>query len=87
MLISTKISIYLVPSNGANLPEQVLSNLDIRRIQYGETRNIIALGDGSIILNQENENEVIQSGIKDRIDSLLVIEARAHGWDALDLHR
>ena len=74
MLISIKTSIYTVPPNGSNHPEQILSNLDIRRIQQGETQNIIALIDGSIINNKEKENKVIQSEINDRIESLLIIE-------------
>jgi hypothetical protein len=74
VLISTKNSIYLVHPKELRHPEQLLTNLDIRRIQKGETRNIIALRDGSIIINQKSENQVIQSQIKDRIDSLLLLE-------------
>lgn len=39
----------------------------------GEKRNIIALNDGAIHINQEGEDNVIQSGVSDRIDSLLII--------------
>ena len=74
MLISTKTSIYTVPPNGSSHPEQILSDFDIRRIQQRDTRNIIALSDGSIIINKEKENRVIQSVINGRIDSLLIIE-------------
>ena len=74
MLISTKTSLYSVPKNGSTQPEQILSDLNIRRIQTGQNLSIIALTDGSIIINQENENHKLQSGITDRIDSLLIIQ-------------
>ena len=74
MLISTETSIFAVPPDGSGPPTQLLSGLDIRRVQMGGNRNIVALGDGTIIINQEGEDKALQSGITDRIDSLLIIK-------------
>jgi photosystem II stability/assembly factor-like uncharacterized protein len=74
MLISTKTSLYSVPPDNSKPPKQLLSGLDIRRVQMGEKRNIIALSDGTVILLQKDEKKIIPSSITDRIDSLLIIE-------------
>lgn len=72
MLISTKTSLYQVPDDGASPPDLVLSNLDIRRVQEGETVSVVALANGEVLVLRGQERASIKSGISDRIDSLLI---------------
>ncbi len=74
MLVSTETSVYAVPPDGSAHPEQLLTGLEIRRVLMGEKRNIVALSDGAVNIKQEGVDKVIQSGITDRIDSLLVLK-------------
>lgn len=74
MLISTKTSIYSVSPNVSTQPQELYSGLELRRIKKGKKRNVIALQDGTIIIDQGENNKRIQSGITDRIDSLLIVE-------------
>lgn len=73
MLISTKTSLYLVQGDGDGKPQPILSELDIRRVQEGKTVNVVALGDGSILVMRGEEQVTIESGIPDRIDSVLIL--------------
>ncbi len=71
MLISTKTSLYRTVGDGP--PEQVLSGLDIRRVQEGTTGDVAALADGSVLALKDGEQIKIDTGIADRIDSVLII--------------
>lgn len=74
MLISTKSSLFQTPPSIGKPPETLLENLDIRRIQKGIKRNIIALSNGSIIIHEGDSQKTLQTGIKERIDSILIIQ-------------
>ncbi len=74
MLVSTETSVYAVPPDGSAHPEQLLTGLEIRRVLMGEKRYIVAISDGAVNIKQEGGDKVIQSGITDRIDSLLVLK-------------
>jgi hypothetical protein len=72
MLLSTNSTAYLV-DQGKNL-EPILTGVDIRRVQKAGNRNVIVLSDGSVIISENGEDKIQQSGITDRIDSLLVVK-------------
>jgi hypothetical protein len=73
MIISTKTSVYFIESDGSEqYPKLLLDGVDVRRIVEGEKRIVIALTDGNIILLGDEEKR-INSGIKDRIDSLCFV--------------
>jgi alkylated DNA repair dioxygenase AlkB len=74
MLISTTSSLFLAPPDVSKPPKTLIENLDIRRVQKGDKRNLIALSDGSIIIQERDSQKTLQTGIVDRIDSILIVE-------------
>jgi len=74
VLISTKTSLFRAPGDGSSRPEQLLSDLDIRRVQQGKDRTVVALGDGTILVLSGSDHISLRSGITDRIDSVLVLK-------------
>ncbi|MFC1804069.1 WD40/YVTN/BNR-like repeat-containing protein [Thermoproteota archaeon] len=74
MLLSTKTSLYHLYEDGSKAPESIYTSSDLRRVQEGDKRNVIALGDGRIIVQGSGEQKILDSGIKERIDSILVVK-------------
>jgi hypothetical protein len=73
MLITTEHSVYKLSSKN-HLPEESLKDLNIRRVLQGQKNIIIALEDGSLLIQNGNRSiQKIQTNIKDRIDSLYLI--------------
>jgi hypothetical protein len=74
MIIATKTSVYQLENNGEKLPNLVKENLDIRRVEEGNEVDIVSLSNGKLLLFRDEKQKKIETGIKDRIDSLCVIE-------------
>lgn len=74
MIIATKNAVYLLKEDGSeNKPNLLLESLEVRRVIEGEKRNVVATADNSIIILDSNEERLLETGIKDRIDSLCIV--------------
>ena len=73
MIIATKSLVYKLDDDGRTTPNLLFEELNVRRVIEGKNSNIIALENGEIILFNEANKEKIKSEIKDRIDSLCII--------------
>jgi hypothetical protein len=73
MIISTKTSFYQL-NNGEEHPNLIKENLDIRRVEEGNDVNVVFLSNRKLLLFRDEKQEKIETGIKDRIDSLCIIE-------------
>jgi len=76
MIIATKRSVYSLEKNGDETPELILDGLEVRRVMEGNKRNVVALADGNIIVLDETEEILLQTGIEDRVDSLCIINEK-----------
>ncbi len=75
MLIATNDSVYEFFSN-SNYEKPVLikDGINVRRVFEGEKWKIIAFSDGTFLFQGKGESKRIDSGIKDRIDSLCIVK-------------
>jgi hypothetical protein len=73
MLIATENSVYKLPSKSEK-PRILLDKVEVRRVAEGERRDFVALSDGKIVINENNNQKRFFTGIRDRIDSLLIID-------------
>jgi len=77
MIIATKTSVYGLENDGSEKrPTLLFDDLEVRRVAEGDNRNVIALADSSIILQDGAENRRVDTGIQDRLDSLCIINER-----------
>ena len=74
MLFSTNNSLYNIAPNKSSTPQKLLTDLDIRRITRAENKYIVALSEGSIIINHKEKDKIQETEINERIDSLLIIK-------------
>lgn len=74
MLISTEPTVYRLKSKNEK-PEIILES-EVRRIVEGKHRDFIALVDGTIIVDENGSQKRHASAIRDRIDSLLMLEEK-----------
>ena len=75
MLIATKDSVYEFFSNtNYEKPVLIADEISVRRVLEGEKTKIIALSEGTILLEAEGDRKRIESGINDRIDSLCLVK-------------
>ncbi len=75
MLIATNDSVYELFSNSYHeKPVLIEDGINVRCVLEGEKRKIIALSDGTILVQEEGEIIRIGSEIKDRIDSLCLVK-------------
>jgi hypothetical protein len=77
MIITTKNAVYRLEKDGSeNKPNPLLGGLDVRRVAEGEERNVVATAENSIIILDANEERLLETGIKDRIDSLCIVNEK-----------
>ena len=74
MIIATENTVYLLEKDGSEKkPIILLDHLKVRRVFEGEERNVVATAENNITLLDANEERTLETGIKDRIDSLCII--------------
>jgi len=77
MIMATKNAVYLIEKDGkAKTPHLLRDRVDVRRVAEGEERHVVATADNSIILLDANEEQRLDTGITDRIDSLCIVNEK-----------
>jgi hypothetical protein len=77
MIIATKNAVYHLEKDGnENKPNLLLDNLEVRRVTEGRERVVVATAENRLIILDENEEGWLETGIKDRIDSLCIINEK-----------
>lgn len=77
MIIATKNAVYRLEKDGnEKKPNLLLDNLEVRRVAEGEERTVVATAENSLITLDANEEGWLETGIKDRIDSLCVVNEK-----------
>lgn len=77
MLIATQKAVYSIGNDGSrNKPSLLIEDIQCRRVIEGERQDVVALIDGSLIIIDGEEERTLQTDIRDRIDSLCIIEDR-----------
>jgi hypothetical protein len=77
MIIATKNAVYLLEEDGSEKePNLLFDSLEVRRVVEGEERNVVATAKNSIIILDANKERPLETGIRDRIDSLCIIEEK-----------
>lgn len=77
MIISTKNAVYCLKKEDIeNPPSLLLDNLEVRRVEEGEERSLVATAENSLIILEANEKRRLKTGIKDRIDSLCIVNEK-----------
>jgi photosystem II stability/assembly factor-like uncharacterized protein len=77
MIIATENAVFLLEKDGSETkPSLLLDNIEVRRVVEGEERNVVATAENSIILLDADEGRSLATGIKDRIDSLCMVNEK-----------
>jgi photosystem II stability/assembly factor-like uncharacterized protein len=77
MIIATKKAVYLLKKDGSeNKPSLLLDSIDVRRVVEGEERNVVATAENILIILDAKEKQLLETGIKDRIDSLCIVKEK-----------
>lgn len=77
MIIATENAVYLLEKDGSeNEPNLVLDGIEVRRVVEGEERNVVATAQNTIIILDADEERPLETGIKDRIDSLCLVDEK-----------
>ena len=77
MIIATKNAVYLLEKDdNEKKPNLLLDSLEVRRVAEGEERIVVTTAENSIIVLDANEERRLETGIKDRIDSLCIINEK-----------
>lgn len=74
MLLATQNAVYrLLAETGEGHPTVRLRARGVRRVAEGQTLGLVALGDGSLIVLEDQTSRTIATGIEEPIESLLIL--------------
>jgi hypothetical protein len=77
MIIATENAVYrLEKEDSENKPKLMLDGSDVRRVAEGKERVVVATAENSLIILDANEERQLVTGIKDRIDSLCILNQK-----------
>jgi hypothetical protein len=77
MIIATDNTVYLLEKDDSeSKPSLILESLEVRRIVEGKERSVVATAENNIIVLDSNEKRIFETGIKDRIDSLCIVNEK-----------
>jgi hypothetical protein len=77
MIIATKNAVYrLEKDDSVNKPNLLLDSLDVRRVAEGKEGVVVTTAENNLIILDANEKRWLETGIKDRIDSLCIVNEK-----------